>query len=74
MNGILPNEVFEYARSYMDGYEYADNFRWYIKGNDISENEYERMRAGGCCGYVDHVPFPFLIEGKKYYFGFNYGH
>ena len=43
-------------------------------GNVESERVYEQERSGGCCGFVDYVWVPFDIKGKKYYFGYNYGH
>jgi hypothetical protein len=70
----VPSEVKEYARSYMEDYEYADRLRIYCKGDTESESEYNDIHRMGCCGFVDHVRFPFLIGGKEYYFGFNYGH
>jgi hypothetical protein len=70
----VPNEVREYAYSYMENFEYADNLRFCIKGDSASEAEYLKAYNRGCCGFVDYVKFPYLIDGKEYYFGFNYGH
>ena len=70
----LPEEVREYAMDYMSEYEFADNFRWYVDGDGETLGEYEKKQYRGCCGFVDHVPFPHLVNGEQYYFGFNYGH
>lgn len=50
------------------------NIRIAEHGNVESERQYEQERRSGCCGFVDHVWVPFDIKGKKYYFGYNYGH
>lgn len=58
----------------MEDYEYANNRRIFQKGDWESEAEYEEIHKGGCCGFVDYQRVPFLVDGKEYYFGFNYGH
>jgi len=70
----IPAEVEEYARCYMNGYDCSDNLRFYVVGDEKSLKEYNRIRNRGCCGFVDWVRHPYLVDGKEYYFGFNYGH
>lgn len=70
----IPNEVREYALAYMEDYEYSDNLRMACKTDPESEQDYLEIQKHGCCGFVDFVDFPFLIDGKGFYFGFNYGH
>lgn len=72
MNNI-PEEVIEYVRGIMEGYEYADNMR--IRRAEATTEEaavYENARAQGCCGFVDYQVF--VWEGVEYWYGFNYGH
>ncbi len=40
--------------------------------NDAAELElYNDIKAGGCCGFYDEE---IILNGTKYYIGFNYGH
>lgn len=52
-------------------YEYPDNFRFCLVGDDKQMKEYIRRGRDGCCGFYDEEV---VIEGKKYKIGFNYGH
>lgn len=70
----IPSEVIEYVKDVMSGFENADNMRVAIKGNSVSEKEYELIREKGCCGAMDYQVFPFKIKGQEFYYGFNYGH
>lgn len=54
-------------------YEYIDNYRFAVDGNEKSIRDYDNRVATGCCGFYDsEVICP--LDGIKYYFGFNYGH
>ena len=70
----IPNEVTEYVYSFMEDYEYSDNVRIAEKNNKESEEKYLEIADRGCCGSVDYQMYPSLVNGKQYYFGFNYGH
>ena len=53
-------------------YEYADNTRYAILGNQEQEQAYEDIRKEGCCGSCDvEIQLP---DGSTLLFGFNYGH
>lgn len=52
-------------------FEYIDNYRFAIEGNEDSIKKYKELKASGCCGSFDES---FEYEGIKYYFGFNHGH
>jgi len=58
-----PNEII---------FEYSDNFRYAIKGDIDSVNEYEKLRERGCCGELD-IEFT-MSDGSVLMYGFNYGH
>jgi hypothetical protein len=68
----IPNEVVEYVLGIMELYEYSDNIRIADESNKEQVAEYERIRAKGCCGFMDYQRFHWC--GKCYVFGFNYGH
>ena len=72
----VPVAVLGSVLKYIDnaGDEFVDNVRIAEHGNEESERQYEQERRSGCCGYVDYVWVPFDVKGKKYYFGYNYGH
>jgi hypothetical protein len=53
-------------------FEYNDNFRYAIKGDVDSVNEYERLRERGCCGELD-IELT-MSDGSVLMYGFNYGH
>ena len=54
-------------------FEYIDNERLMIIGDEATEDVYEEAERMGCCGNhsVEFGPSP---SGNKYVFGFNYGH
>lgn len=72
----IPIAVYISALKYIESKEYElwDNLRIAEYKNKESQEEYERIKKGGCCGFEDYIWIPFDIQGKKYYFGFNYGH
>lgn len=70
----VPQEVRDYAYGYGEDYEYSDTWRFAIRGDYASEEVYRKIHEKGCCGSVDFVQVPFLVDGKQWYFGFNYGH
>lgn len=71
MNDI-PIEVVEYVRGIMENFEYSDNMRIADESNKEQLAVYEKVRSGGCCGFIDYQRF--WWNGKCYIFGFNYGH
>ncbi len=56
-----------------DYYEYADNFRYAVKGDEGQMMTYEAVQRHGCCGFHDDEFGP-APSGKTYLYGFNYGH
>lgn len=59
---------YEIARHDLDC---ADNYRAAIKGDDASEEDYNKVRAKGCCGSFDTTT---KVEGVEYLIGCNFGH
>ena len=60
-------------------YEYADNYRYAVKGDAGQESAYEALRGAGCCGFVDvelEVKCDDESENLNHVllYGFNYGH
>ncbi len=55
-----------------DSYEFSDNYRYAIPGDEKSCDEYEQSRAAGCCGFFDTELT--CSDGSTIMFGFNYGH
>ncbi len=53
-------------------YDFCDNFRYATAGNAVEESEYDGLRMGGCCGFVD-VELQ-CDDGTTLLYGFNYGH
>lgn len=53
-------------------YEYVDNIRLARQG-DADCAEYEEIRQGGCCGFMD-TEFGPSPGGHTYLYGFNHGH
>jgi len=70
----IPNGVLEYVLGVVEYIEFADNVRIAEKGNPDSQTRYEKHKRIGCCGSADYILVPFLVDGKEYYFGYNYGH
>ena len=70
----VPTDVLNYACGFAFANEYADNLRIAEKGNIKSMLAYENDKLLGCCGFSDYNMIPFLVDGKEWYFGFNYGH
>lgn len=68
------DEAIEYCQRYMEEYEYADNLRMCYRGDNVTVQDYEERMNTGCCGFVDYITIPFLVNGKDALFGFNYGH
>ena len=56
-----------------DRYEYADNRRLALVGDEASQAVYDEMALEGCCGSMDVALGP-SPAGRTYLFGFNYGH
>jgi hypothetical protein len=55
------------------GEENADNERVAELGNEEDEARYEQAIANGCCGFTD-VIVTHRATGRRFRFGFNYGH
>lgn len=56
--------------------ECLSHFRLCEKGNIIQEQEYEKTRKAGCCGFADEE-FIFKSDNEDnriFRIGFNYGH
>jgi hypothetical protein len=71
---MIPTEIYDYVFGVTEFEEFSDNIRIAEKFNLESEKTYEKQKAQGCCGFIDYRLVPFLIDGKEYYYGFNYGH
>jgi len=54
-------------------FEFVDNDRLAIKGDDSSARAYDFQVLSGCCGFHD-VEFGPSPSGRMYLYGFNYGH
>ncbi len=52
-----------------DYYEYMDNIRI---ADSLNYHQYKKIKKQGCCGFVDRSVV--LSNGKRYFYGFNYGH
>lgn len=60
-------------------YEFMDNYRYAIVGDEDSEKQYEVCQMKGCCGSYEEV---ITVDTSSHYqnssieirFGFNYGH
>lgn len=57
----------------MAGLDNPDNERIAEVGNVDDEAAYERALANGCCGFTD-VIVTHRKSGRRFRFGFNYGH
>lgn len=53
------------------GYDYIDNYRVAISGNQEQETRYKEIKSNGCCGFYDNK---IMIEGIEFLIGWNYGH
>jgi len=60
-------------RRLQSGYDNADNERLAEIGHVEDEREYAETLAAGCCGFVD-VEVRHRASGRRFRFGFNYGH
>ena len=73
----LPTPVasIEAARDHFDcllaNEYYQDNFREAYEDDSATFAEYTRKADSGCCGSADKT---YLIEGRIYWIGCNYGH
>jgi hypothetical protein len=68
-------DAISYARNYMEKDEYSDNLRMAFVGDPKTESLYNKIKDQGCCGYADNKEIPSnLTNGRKAYFGYNYGH
>jgi len=70
----IPNEVVEYVEGMMEQESGSDRIRIVEVGNSDHVKKYEDIRSRGCCGHVDYQRVPFKVNGKEYYYGFNFGH
>jgi hypothetical protein len=63
--------LIEYLGTILDNYDFDDNYRFAPVNNKEALKIYNDTKSSGCCGYYDEI-----IEwnGKKYHFGFNWGH
>jgi len=58
-------------RTASEGRDCVDNLRWARKDNAPDRRRYRKAKARGCCGFHDDQ---ITIDGKVYFYGFNYGH
>lgn len=64
-------EFIKHIEPILNDHDFDDNHRFAPVNNTEAIKAYEETKTYGCCGYYDEI-----IEwnGKKYMFGFNYGH
>lgn len=55
----------------MEGEDYIDNFRAGFADDSAAMAAYEKALDSGCCGFADKR---YLVEGRVYQIGCNYGH
>lgn len=73
-NFLTSNEVIEWYPKFkkiINDHDFVDNYRFACKNNIKDMEIYRDLAKKGCCGYYDGI---FVINGKEYCFGFNYGH
>ena len=70
---LFKEKVITKLNSYTEDeeYEYNDNYRAYVVGDEEGEELYSLTGDNGCCGYFDEF---FTIDGVQVRIGFNYGH
>lgn len=67
----IPHAVRQIFNGLENKYEYMDNYRAALVGDQKAEAEYNKIRDQGCCGSYDEVV---TIDGQEWRIGFNYGH
>lgn len=60
--------LFDY---YKDDHDCMDNKRVADMSKRLEVKRYKKMKDDGCCGFHDEI---IEYKGKRYLFGFNYGH
>jgi len=64
-------EARDLFNDYMQDEQYQDNFREAFEDDDEAFRAYGYKADSGCCGSVD---MNYLIDGRTYWIGCNYGH